>query len=98
MSFAIRALRRQAGKVMKRVKVKEKSESSNGNETALVLPASSGGEGQKPKLTWRWGIGKFIFSGIVAYVDGRLCRCIPNPIARRVVSGFLLSFLENEEE
>ncbi|RVX23530.1 hypothetical protein CK203_000230 [Vitis vinifera] len=43
------------------------------------------------------GIGKFVLSGIVAYIDGRLCRSIPNPLARRIVSGFLLSFLEKDD-
>ena len=94
VSFAIRFLRKQAGKVISRVNVKEKLESDT--EKAIV-PISTVVE-QKVKLVWQWGIGKFVLSGIVAYIDGRLCRSIPNPIARRVVSGFLLSFLDKEEK
>ncbi|KAL3526718.1 hypothetical protein ACH5RR_011374 [Cinchona calisaya] len=94
VSFAIRILRKQAGKVIARVNLKERTESNN---EKAVVPISSGVE-QKAKLVWRWGIGKFVLSGIVAYIDGRLCRCIPNPIARRVVSGFLLSFLHTDEK
>lgn len=77
---------------MNKVKLKKRPESSG--EKALA-PTSTG---EERKTSWRWGIGKFVFSGIVAYVDGRLCRCIPNPIVRRVVSGFLLSYLENYKE
>lgn len=79
---------------MARVNLKEKPKSNNEN---AVAPISSGVE-QKVKLVWRWGIGKFVLSGIVAYIDGRLCRCIPNPIVRRVVSGFLLSYLHTDEK
>lgn len=93
VSFAIRILRRQAAKVMNKVKLKEKRSASSGEKA--IVPTSTGKE---RKASWRWGIGKFVFSGMVAYVDGRLCRCIPNPIARRVVSGFLLSYLENDKE
>ncbi|CAI9110059.1 OLC1v1010021C1 [Oldenlandia corymbosa var. corymbosa] len=94
VSFAIRILRKQAGRVMARVNLKEKSGSENQKS---IVPMFSGVE-QKLNLVWRFGIGKFILSGIVAYIDGRLCRSIPNPIARRVVSGFLLSFLDKDEK
>lgn len=46
---------------------------------------------------WKWGIGKFVLSGIAAYIDGRLCRNIPNPVARRIVGGFLLSYLDRND-
>lgn len=94
VSFAIRLLRKQAGKFLSRVNLKERAESDNQKS---VLPMASGVE-QKLKLVWRSGIGKFVLSGIVAYIDGRLCRSIPNPIARRVVSGFLLSFLDKDDK
>lgn len=108
VSFAIRVLRKQAGKLIGSIKWKEKSDDSkqkaivpdfqsdSENEKAVV-PASDT-EGHKVKLTWRWGIGKFVLSGMVAYIDGRLCRSIPNPLARRIVSGFLLSFLEKDDQ
>ncbi|RAL40781.1 hypothetical protein DM860_008479 [Cuscuta australis] len=90
VSFAIRMLRRQANKVMANVKWKGKESEK---KAAIV---SDSGKGRN--FIWRWGIGSFVISGIVAYIDGRLCRRIPNPIARRIVSGFLLSFLDKNSE
>lgn len=94
VSFAIRGLRKQAGKVMSRFKLKVKSEAS---DQKAIVPGSASKQ-ENMKLVWKWGIGKFVLSGIVAYLDGRLCRCIPNPIARRIVSGFLLSFLDQNDD
>ncbi|XP_010255035.1 PREDICTED: uncharacterized protein LOC104595825 isoform X2 [Nelumbo nucifera] len=82
VSFAIRVLRKQTGKFMDRIKWKEKSNDK---------------EKQEVKRNLKWGISKFIFSGMIAYIDGRLCRCIPNAIVRRIVSGFLLSFLDKKD-
>ncbi|KAM1156496.1 hypothetical protein ACFX2B_026994 [Malus domestica] len=87
VSFAIRLLRKQANKFISNIKWK--SEDTNPN---AVVPAS---QPSKFVAGLKWGVGKFVLSGIVAYVDGRLCRCIPNPVARRIVSGFLLTFLDN---
>lgn len=95
MSFMIRVLRKQSGKVVGRIKWKGKAKAGDGEEA--VAPATAGGE-EKVRLIWRWGIGKFVLSGIVAYVDGRLCRNIPHPLARRIVSGFLLSFLDQSDD
>lgn len=89
MSLMIRVLRKQSGKVIGRIKWKEQVK---GDE----VKADS--EGHKVKFVWRWGIGKFVLSGIVAYIDGRLCRNIPHPLARRIVSGFLLSFLDQTDD
>ncbi|KAL0450266.1 UNVERIFIED_CONTAM: hypothetical protein Slati_1583000 [Sesamum latifolium] len=94
VSFMIRLLRKQSGKVISRIKWKGKAKA---DEEKAIVP-STGGEEQKVKLIWKWGIGKFVLSGIVAYVDGRLCRNIPNPLARRIVSGFLLSFLDQSDD
>ncbi|KAK9044527.1 hypothetical protein V6N11_058426 [Hibiscus sabdariffa] len=80
VSFAIRKLRSQADKYI--VIIKSKKEAENGNEKALV-PADTG-EVQKVWFTWKWGFAKFVLSGILAYIDGRLCRSIPNPVARRI--------------
>lgn len=93
-------LRKQAGKVIANIKWKENLKP---DDSKAVVPASSGEEPEpepepKVKIVWKWGIGKFVLSGIVAYIDGRLCRNIPNPIARRIVSGFLLSFLDKNDE
>uniref|UniRef100_F6I7D8 Vacuolar protein sorting-associated protein 13 VPS13 adaptor binding domain-containing protein n=1 Tax=Vitis vinifera TaxID=29760 RepID=F6I7D8_VITVI len=108
VSFAIRMLRKQAGKLIGSITWKEKSDDGNqkaivpiyqsdGENQKAIVPASHSAEGLKVKFMWRWGIGKFVLSGIVAYIDGRLCRSIPNPLARRIVSGFLLSFLETDD-
>lgn len=109
VSFAIRMLRKQAGKLIGNTKWKGKSDGvhqkamvpttqSDGEDQRAVVPAGHAGEDQKVKFTWRWGIVKFVLSGVVAYVDGRLCRNIPNPLARRIVSGFLLSFLDKDDK
>ncbi|XP_056697041.1 uncharacterized protein [Spinacia oleracea] len=99
VSFAIRTLRKQSDKAMGNLKWKGKllrtpkdseSSSSSAGDTAASIEPPKGG-----KFVWKWRIGKFALSAVVAYVDGRLCRCIPNPVARRIVSGFLLSFLDN---
>ena len=42
----------------------------------------------------RVGVSHLLLSSAVAYLDGRLCRQIPQPLVRRIVSGFLLSFIE----
>ncbi|ONM01743.1 hypothetical protein ZEAMMB73_Zm00001d030935 [Zea mays] len=90
VSFAVRVLHREASKaiagVMSRVK------KPTGEEVEGDSPASGGVLCKRNRL---WTVGRFAVSGMVAYVDGRLCRHIPNPIARRIVSGFLLSFIEN---
>lgn len=85
---------------MGRVKWKGKlvsNEDDDDQSKAIVPKAPTIEEQHKVRFVWKWGIAKFVLSGIVAYVDGRLCRSIPNPIARRIVSGFLLSFLDKDE-
>lgn len=56
------------------------------------------GEGGRPGrgVVGNFGVGvsHLLQSSAVAYLDGRLCRQIPQPFVRRVVSGFLLSFIE----
>jgi hypothetical protein len=62
-------------------------------------PANSIGQKlQKVNFIQKWGIAKFVLSGLLAYIDGRLCRSIPNPVVRRVVSGFLLSYIDKYDE
>lgn len=97
MSFAIRMLRKQANKFIAGIKWKK---DLDGDDQKAITPRVENGpeEEQKVRFVWRWGIGRFVLSGIVAYVDGRLCRCIPNPIARRIVSGFLLTFLDKRSD
>ncbi|KAK9285530.1 hypothetical protein L1049_024725 [Liquidambar formosana] len=103
VSFAIRILRKQAGKFLSKIKLKEISrikwnKKSEGDEHKAIVPATTTEEKPKEKFLLKWEIGKFALSGLVAYVDGRLCRSIPHPIARRIVSGFLLSFLDNNDK
>lgn len=87
VSFTIRMLRKHANRVTSGISCKWNSKDEG---------ETSSDETQQKSST-KWAIGKFIFSGIIAYVDGRLCRHIPNPIARRIVSGFLLSYLDNKD-
>ncbi|CAI0554327.1 unnamed protein product [Linum tenue] len=104
VSFAIRALRKQtvkvSGKVLANIKWKNEETAATGEEVGedgssnAIVPALDGG---KMRFVWQWGVGKFVLSGILAYIDGRLCRRIPNPIARRIVGGYLLSFLDKDE-
>lgn len=83
VSFAIRLLHKEATKIAGKITWKGRK---------LV-----GDGGEKPQGRKIWVVGGFVLSGVVAYVDGRLCRHIPNPIARRIVSGFLLSFLDRRD-
>ncbi|KAM7264282.1 hypothetical protein ACFE04_001965 [Oxalis oulophora] len=101
VSFAIRLLRKQSGNITGRLKKTNSDnsvpkESKSNDERAVVLARPARDE-RKVRLMWKWGIAKFVMSGILAYVDGRLCRRIPNPVARRIVSGFLLSFLDKDD-
>ncbi|KAL1538923.1 hypothetical protein AAHA92_27610 [Salvia divinorum] len=88
VSFMIRMLRKHSGRVIGRIKWRD--EEKEDEEKAI--------DEQKVKFVWKWGLGKFVLSGIVAYIDGRLCRNIPHPLARRIVSGFLLSFLDQSDD
>ncbi|XP_076922283.1 uncharacterized protein LOC143584013 [Bidens hawaiensis] len=82
-------LRKQAGGLSS--KIKRDNKFKFGGEKTVVK--------QESKVSvWKWGVGRFVFAGLVAYVDGRLCRSIPNPVARRIVSGFVLSFLDKNDD
>lgn len=88
VSFAIQMLQKHANKVLVNIRWSVKADGDKGE-------ASSDESQAKPNRMW--AVGKFVLSGMIAYLDGRLCRHIPNPIARRIVSGFLLSFLEKKD-
>lgn len=83
VSFAIRILHKEATKVSGKLTWKGRKLLGDGRKKP---------QGGKIRV-----VGGFLLSGVVAYVDGRLCRHIPNPIARRIVSGFLLSFLDRKD-
>lgn len=87
-------LRRQANKFIVRIKWEKRSEDSSHAD----VPADSNQKVQKVNFIRKWGIGKFVLSALLAYIDGRLCRSIPNPVARRVVSGFLLSYIDQKDD
>ncbi|KAF6166527.1 hypothetical protein GIB67_005389 [Kingdonia uniflora] len=97
VSFAIRTLRKQVFKFMVDMKLKGIVQRKGNDDKSIVPTSSSSDEKQTVKLNMKRGVRKFVLSGIVAYIDGRLCRCIPNAIARRIVSGFLLSLLEKKD-
>lgn len=88
VSFTIRMLRKHANRVTSGISWKWNSKDEGERSSDETQQRSSR----------RWAVGRFVFSGMIAYMDGRLCRHIPNPIARRIVSGFLLSFLDNNKD
>ncbi|KAK7346481.1 hypothetical protein VNO80_21001 [Phaseolus coccineus] len=94
VSFAIRILRRRANKFIFSINWGKKSKVGSHADVA----ANSSKKVQKGSFIRKWGIGKFVLSGLLAYIDGRLCRGIPNPVARRVVSGFLLSYIDQNDD
>lgn len=87
-------MRKQTGKLMANINWKKESE---GDDDKAAVPAEPTEQNHKVMFIWKWGIGRFVLSGILAYIDGRLCRSIPHPLARRIVSGFLLSFLDRDD-
>nr|XP_010908092.2 uncharacterized protein LOC105034577 isoform X2 [Elaeis guineensis] len=88
VSFAIQMLRKHVNKFLVDIRWSAQAGGDKGE-------ASSDESQAKPNRMW--AVGKFLLSGMIAYLDGRLCRHIPNPIARRIVSGFLLSFLDKKD-
>jgi len=95
VSFAIRILRRQANKFVSSIKQEKQSEVGDHAD----VPANSIIQiVQKVNIIQKWGIARFVMSGLLAYIDGRLCRSIPNPVVRRVVSGFMLSYIDQHDE
>lgn len=95
VSFAIRILRRQANKFVSSIKLEKKS-SEDGDHADK--PANSIIQKVQKVNIKKWGIARFVMSGLLAYIDGRLCRSIPNPVVRRVVSGFMLSYIDQHDE
>ncbi|XP_062202518.1 uncharacterized protein LOC133904893 isoform X2 [Phragmites australis] len=95
VSFAVRVLHREASKAIAGVMSRVKKPTGGDGDCEGEGDSSSSG-GAMLKRNRLWVVGRFAVSGMVAYVDGRLCRHIPNPIARRIVSGFLLSFIESK--
>ena len=95
VSFAVRVLHREASKAIAGVMSRVKKPTGGEGDCEGGGDSSSSG-GAMLKRNRLWVVGRFAVSGMVAYVDGRLCRHIPNPIARRIVSGFLLSFIESK--
>ncbi|XP_024524529.1 uncharacterized protein LOC112344305 isoform X2 [Selaginella moellendorffii] len=86
--FAIRGLRQYTRKLL---------HLQGGSEKAAPEPAKAVVTQEPPQLprpSFKRTISNFFISSAIAYIDGRLCRHIPNELGRRIVSGFLLSFVE----
>ena len=99
--FAVRALRNEARTWFKWGVAKDNNVSvENEHQDSNELTETENGagnviaEGQKTRRSATNVMLSFVLSSAMAYIDGRLCRHIPNTLARRVVSGFLLSFVE----
>lgn len=91
--IAVQGLRKQASKYVHFPRRREE-EKPKAEEKAIVPveePAQPQ-EGMLPRV--RHAATNFVLSSGLAYLDGRLCRHIPNTLVRRIVSGFLLSFVE----
>lgn len=91
--IAVQGLRKQASKYVRFPRGREE-EKPKAEEKAIVSveePAQPQ-EGMLPRV--RHAATNFVLSSGLAYLDGRLCRHIPNTLVRRIVSGFLLSFVE----
>lgn len=86
-------LRKGVSQIVVRIPQNKESKSDIETTELALVP----GKEQSGKFIWSMGIGKFMLSGILAYIDGRLCRNIPHPIIRRIVSGFLLTLLDNNK-
>lgn len=95
VSFAIRMLRKGVKQIVVRIP-RNKEPKSDSQKTDLALVPTD--KKPKGKFVWTMGIGKFMLNGILAYLDGMLCRYISIPIIRRIVSGFLLTLLDNDKE
>jgi hypothetical protein len=102
--FAVRALKNEArtwfkwGATTEGDNIAAKNEHQESKESSAEVEKASGTaaseEGQKTRRSASNVLLSFVLSSAMAYIDGRLCRHIPNTLARRVVSGFLLSFVE----
>jgi hypothetical protein len=95
--IVVRGLRRQAIKVLHlprndqgKSQQEKMDETEKEKEKAAVNEEQQEGTG----LRVRHAVTNFVISSALAYLDGRLCRHIPNTLVRRIVSGFLLSFVE----
>uniref|UniRef100_J3NEM9 Vacuolar protein sorting-associated protein 13 VPS13 adaptor binding domain-containing protein n=1 Tax=Oryza brachyantha TaxID=4533 RepID=J3NEM9_ORYBR len=86
VSFAVRVLHREATKAIAGITSRAKKPTGDGDgDGESPSSSSSSSMGVFARRSSRlWSVGRFAVSGMVAYVDGRLCRHIPNPIARRI--------------
>eukprot|EP00268_Persea_americana_P036762 TRINITY_DN3627_c0_g1_i6.p1 TRINITY_DN3627_c0_g1~~TRINITY_DN3627_c0_g1_i6.p1 ORF type:complete len:286 (+),score=36.22 TRINITY_DN3627_c0_g1_i6:363-1220(+) len=92
VNFSIRWLRKLVSKVIPDIELSGRSQKEIGTGSKIV-PSSSKKE---TKTNRKWSVGGFLLSSVLAYLNGCLCRRIPNPITRRIVSGFMLSFVDND--
>lgn len=96
--FAVRGLRNQAKTWFywgfKDRNFHDKTAGDQNEQQAITAAKPQSEVGLQPKRSMKRILGTFVLSSAMAYIDGRLCRHIPNTLARRIVSGFLLSFVE----
>ncbi|CAI7809288.1 unnamed protein product [Closterium sp. NIES-53] len=109
VTLLIRTLRHQTARWL-HVKPPPGTQADEGAATAAATGDGRGEEGQEEGRAGggarervgggrgagrvRAAVSHVVVASVVAYVDGRLCRHIPNAFLRRVVSGFLLSFVD----
>lgn len=93
----VKAMRQRVGKFL-RIEPSNREDSSTTPTKNDKEREEERNESRKMNPPLRKGvrniIGHVLLSSVVAFLDGRLCRHIPNPLVRRIVSGFLLSFVE----
>nr|PNR49566.1 hypothetical protein PHYPA_011462 [Physcomitrium patens] len=94
--IAVQGLRKQATKYFHFPRGEE--EKATTEEKAIVPVQKEEPQPQQENVGMlprvRHAATNFVLSSGLAYLDGRLCRHIPNTLVRRIVSGFLLSFVE----
>jgi len=92
--IAVQGLRKQVSKYLHfpRGGEEEKPVAAQEKTVVPVEEPSQPQERMLPRV--RHAATNFVLSSGLAYLDGRLCRHIPNTLVRRIVSGFLLSFVE----
>eukprot|EP00850_Spirogloea_muscicola_P022055 SM000275S10311 [mRNA] locus=s275:70340:90365:+ [translate_table: standard] len=99
--IVVRSMRRRAlnllpRKAKKQLGLDDKPSRKNEEDEDQVKSRNIEKRGKEKSGKWRGlrpALIHLFFSSSLAYLDGRVCRRIPYPFVRRVVSSFLLSFV-----
>eukprot|EP00850_Spirogloea_muscicola_P023679 SM000377S13800 [mRNA] locus=s377:3586:23836:+ [translate_table: standard] len=99
--IVVRSMRRRALKLLPRKAKKQlgfddKPTRKNEEDEEQAELRSMEKRGKEKSGKWRGlrpALIHLVFSSSLAYLDGRVCRRIPYPFVRRVISSFLLSFV-----